>query len=263
MFNALLQKHPHLSDFIVFGLKQAYASLFGGFLLAAILLTKIFWPENAPITRYDFLFFYAIVIQISFLVLKLETWEEAAVIIIFHIVGTIMEIFKTHVGSWSYPEPSLIHIGAVPLFSGFMYSAVGSYIARAWKIFKQHYTHYPSRALTVVLCVLIYANFFTHHFVADIRILLFAFTAILFWRTQVYFTPHRREYRMPLLLGFFLIAVFIWIAENTSTLCKIWVYPSQKTEWHMVPVEKLGSWFLLMIISFVLVSLIHKEDSRQ
>jgi uncharacterized membrane protein YoaT (DUF817 family) len=33
-----------------------------------------------------------------------------------------------------YPEPSLLRIGGVPLFSGFMYAAVGSYIARVWRI---------------------------------------------------------------------------------------------------------------------------------
>ena len=52
--------------------------------------------------------------------------EEAKVILAFHLVGTAMELFKTHMGSWEYPEPSLLRIGGVPLFSGFMYAAVGS-----------------------------------------------------------------------------------------------------------------------------------------
>jgi len=30
------------------------------------------------------------------------TFEEAKVILVFHIVGTVMEVFKTHVGSWVY-----------------------------------------------------------------------------------------------------------------------------------------------------------------
>ena len=69
------------------------------------------------------------------LAFRLETWREARVILIFHVVGTVMELFKTSAGSWVYPEASLLHIGAVPLFSGFMYAAVGSYIARVWRIF--------------------------------------------------------------------------------------------------------------------------------
>ena len=42
----------------------------------------------------------------------------------FHLVGTVMELFKTHAGSWVYPEASVLHIGAVPLFSGFIGAAV-------------------------------------------------------------------------------------------------------------------------------------------
>jgi len=54
-------------------------------------------------------------------------------------------LFKTSAGSWLYPEPSLLRIGGVPLFSGFMYAAVGSYIARVWRICDFRFTHYPER----------------------------------------------------------------------------------------------------------------------
>ena len=70
------------------------------------------------------------------LAFRLETWAEARVILVFHVVGTIMELFKTAAGSWIYPEPSILRIADVPLFSGFMYAAVGSYIARIWRIFE-------------------------------------------------------------------------------------------------------------------------------
>jgi hypothetical protein len=42
------------------------------------------------------------------------------VILIYPVVGTVMELFKTHMCSWTYPEPALIRIAGVPLFSGFM-----------------------------------------------------------------------------------------------------------------------------------------------
>ncbi|MCR2488873.1 DUF817 domain-containing protein, partial [Salmonella enterica] len=70
------------------------------------------------ITRYDFLFLSAITIQLLMLLCHLETLREAKVILIFHIVGTAMEIFKTHMRSWIYPEENLFRIGGVPLFSG-------------------------------------------------------------------------------------------------------------------------------------------------
>jgi uncharacterized membrane protein YoaT (DUF817 family) len=247
-----------LFDFFAFGLKQAYASL----LLIGILASKFLWPENSPLARYDFLFIYALLIQTIFLRLKLETWNEVSVILIFHIVGTIMEIFKTHVGSWVYPEENFIRIEGVPLFSGFMYSAVGSYIARVWRIFDFSFQFYPKKSLTIILAVLIYVNFFTHHYFLDIRLALFAFTAYIFARTRICFTPHKTTYWMPLLLGFFLVSFFIWLAENVGTFGAIWVYPTQQKLWHMVPFEKMGSWFLLMLISFVLVTIIHKDKIR-
>jgi len=221
-------------DFFAFGLKQAYASLFGGALLIGILISKFLWPENSHIARYDFLFIYALIIQIIFIRLKLETWHEASVILIFHIVGTIMEIFKTHVGSWVYPEDNFIRIGGVPLFSGFMYSAVGSYIARVWRIFDFQFTSYPKKAYTICLAILIYINFFTHHYIFDIRIALFLLAALLFGKTRIYFTPYKTTYWMPLLLGFFLVSFFIWLAENVGTFGAIWIYPTQQKLWHMV-----------------------------
>ena len=39
----------------------------------------------------------------------------------------------------------------VPLFAGFMYSAVGSYIARCWRIFKFYFTDYPPFIYTALL----------------------------------------------------------------------------------------------------------------
>lgn len=254
-------------EFWCFGIKQAYACLFGGILLALILATKflwpLIWPDGAPIARYDFLFFAAIITQLLLVALKLETRDEVRVIFIFHIVGTVMELFKTYVGSWAYPEENIIRLGGVPLFSGFMYSAVGSYIARVWRIFDFKFTHYPPRSRTALLCVLIYINFFSHHYLPDIRYLLFAAILLIFGRTRIYYRPYRVHRWMPLIVGFVLVAFFIWIAENSATFGAAWIYPNQEAGWNIVSIGKMGSWFLLMIISFVLVTFIRKpEDYR-
>src|SRR5450756_828453 len=122
----------------------------------------------------------------------------------------------------------------------------------------RHAVHsYPDRKVTLILALLIYANFFTHHFVPDIRILLFVLVAAAFGRTWVYYRPYRKFRRMPLLLGFCLVTLFIWAAENIGTFGAIWVYPHQRHGWQLVHFGKYGAWFLLMIISFVLVSLVH------
>ncbi|QLC21552.1 DUF817 domain-containing protein [Parasphingopyxis sp. CP4] len=247
-----------LFEFLLFGFKQAWACLFGGLMLALLLGTFLFYPENASLARYDFLTLAAIGIQVAMLALRFETLDEAKVILVFHAVGTVMELFKTANGSWIYPEHSVLRIGDVPLFSGFMYAAVGSYIARIWRIFDMRFSHFPSRWTTVALAIAIYVNFFAHHWLPDIRYVLFLLTAVLFWRCWVHYHPWKKARRMPLLLGFLLVALFIWFAENISTYARAWTYPSQETGWEMVSLAKLGSWYLLMIISFVLVSLVHR-----
>ncbi len=249
-----------LVEFLVFGLKQAWACLFGGAMLALIIATKLFWPDGIALARYDFLFLAALAIQLSMLVFRLETVAEAKVILIFHIVGTLMEIFKTSAGSWIYPEESFFRLGGVPLFSGFMYAAVGSYLGRVSRIFDMRYSNYPPLWATALLAAAIYANFFAHHFIADMRYGLFAATAGLFLRTTVHYRVFRFRHRMPLLLGFLLVALFIWFAENIGTWSRAWIYPGQHEGWTPVSIQKLGAWYLLMIISFVLVTLVHRPQ---
>lgn len=250
-----------LIEFLVFGIKQAWACLFGGLLLAGIIASSLWYPTDVTVSRYDALVIYAVAIQVVFLLTRLERPSEALVILIFHIVGTVMEVFKTQAGSWTYPEANILRIGDVPLFSGFMYAAVGSYLARVSRVFEFRWSHYPQLSLTLLLAALIYINFFSHHFGPDIRYALFAITALLFWRTQVHYRVWRWRHRMPLLIGFFLVSLFIWIAENIGTLTRTWLYPGQENGWHIVPLEKLGAWYLLMIISWVLVTLVHRPLS--
>jgi uncharacterized membrane protein YoaT (DUF817 family) len=245
-----------LVEFVVFGLKQAWACLFGGLMLAMILATRLWWPEWG-LARYDFWFLAALLIQGAMLAFRLETLSEAKVILIFHVVGTGMELFKTAAGSWIYPEDALFRIGGVPLFSGFMYACVGSYMARTQRIFDITFTRYPPVWVTVLLALAIYINFFAHHFTYDFRWLLFAGVVALYLRSSLHYRVFRFRHRMPMLLAFLLVALFIWIAENIGTWGRAWIYPNQADGWAMVSWSKLGSWYLLMLISVVLVTLVH------
>jgi uncharacterized membrane protein YoaT (DUF817 family) len=139
-----------------------------------------------------------------------------------------------------------------------MYGCVGSYIARITRLFEVKFINYPPIWTTWALAILAYINFFTHHYVVDARYALFAFSALIFWRTWFTFTPDRNVRRMPMLIGALLVSLFIWFAENLGTFAAAWVYPSQRDGWHVVPIEKMGSWYLLMLLSFVLVTLVHK-----
>ena len=174
-------------------------------------------------------------------------------ILLFHVAGTAMEVFKTAAGSWTYPEMAVLRIGGVPLFTGFMYAAVGSYIARAWRVFDFRFTRHPPGWAVMGLAAAAYVNFFTHHFVADVRAVLFAASCVLFGRTFVHYRIWRSHRRMPLLLGLVLVTVFIWLAENLGTYARAWAYPFQLRVWAPVGVGKFGSWYLLMLVSYALV----------
>jgi uncharacterized membrane protein YoaT (DUF817 family) len=250
-------------ELLIFGVLQAWACLFAGVLLGFILLTKLSYPGWMPVARYDFLLLVAILTQVALLAFKFERIDEAQVILIFHIVATVMELFKTAKGSWVYPEANVIRIAGVPLFSGFLYSAVGSYIARCWRLFDFRFSNYPDVRWTWVLALLIYVNFFTHHYVIDLRYPIFVLAAVIYGRTVIQFTVDRVPRRMPLLLGFFLVSLFIWIAENIGSFSTVWLYPHQLKAWSPVTLGKLGSWFLLMIISFVLVSAVNPPRSPE
>jgi uncharacterized membrane protein YoaT (DUF817 family) len=243
-------------EFVRFGVKQGWACLFGAAMLALLLATHLWYPKNAALARYDFLVICATAIQVAMLAFRLETLEEAKVILAFHVIGTAMELFKTSAGSWSYPEPNLLRIGGVPLFSGFMYAAVGSYLARVWRLFDFRFTRHPPLWALGLLALAIYLNFFAHHYAWDARPVLFLIAALLFGRTWIHYRIWRRYRSMPLLLGLFLVAAFIWIAENVATYAGAWAYPHQAAGWAPVPLAKLGAWFLLMLISYALVAVV-------
>lgn len=247
-----------LADLLMFVLKQGWACLFGFLMLGGLLVTARFWPENAALHRYDLLFLYALSLQIAFLIFKLETLQEAKVILLFHLTGTAMELFKVNAGSWAYPEPALLKFYGVPLFSGFMYAAVGSYMARVIRIFDMAFAPYPPFWTTVALALAIYVNFFAHHYLPDARYVLMAASVLLFARTRVWFTINRTRRWMPLPLAAFLTSIFLWIAENIGTITGTWLYKGQ-TSLDLVHLSKMGSWYLLLYVSFTTVALVLRD----
>jgi len=258
-----LARYPRWREFIYFAFKQAWACIFGGLLLLGIVATRLWYPD-IPLSRYDFLFFYAVTIQAALLFFKLESWREMAVILLFHAMATAMELFKTSaaIGSWAYPEDSLIRLGNVPLFAGFMYSAVGSYLARAWRIFDFSFTGFPPLWFACVIAILAYLNFFTHHSLPDLRWVLILAGGFAFAKTTIHFTPKDRPLRLNLLLGFCLVAFFIWIAENLGTFARAWQYPNQKDGWELVHFSKFSAWYLLIQLSFILVYSLRRFEQR-
>lgn len=236
--------------------KAASAALFGILLLSAFIVTApMQGQEYFGLFRYDYLLFYALIIQFYLICLKLETLAEAKVIALFHIMAMVLELVLTYptIGSWQYPEPAIFKIYTVPLFAGFMYSAVGSFFARCIKLFQLSFRHLPSFTNMLWLSVLSYINFMSKFFIYDFRYVLFLWSFLIFWKTQVYIKQDQMQWRVPMLIILIIFAFIIWIAENISTFYKIWLYPSQVDAWHMVSWTKLGSWYLLLLLSLVLV----------
>jgi uncharacterized membrane protein YoaT (DUF817 family) len=251
---ASLKSVAYLSEFFVFGLKEARACIFAGSFFALLFLSN---HAHIPgLARYDLIFLGALLLQLVLYLTKVETTKEVAMIFLFHLVGLALELYKTNpaIGSWSYPEPAFFKLGTVPLYSGFMYAAVGSYISQAWRIFKLELSNLPRQLWSLMLGLAIYINFFTNHFVYDVRLFLIAAVFALYYKTRVYFTVTTSRRYMPLPIAFVLIAFFIWVAENISTFLGAWQYPDQVHVWNVVSTNKITSWFLLVIICFIIVS---------
>lgn len=249
-----------IKEFLIFIKKQASCALFGGLMLFFVLVTK--YVHIPGIHRYDLLLFIALAIQAILIYFKLEHRREIIAIVVFHICAMVMEIYKTSpmVGSWVYPEPALFAIATVPLFSGFMYSSVGSYIARAWRINNFVFKNLPSRSILAAIALLIYVNFFTNHFVYDVRYIIFGLLIVIFWKTKFYATLTHRTFQIHPLITNGLLALFVWFAEQVSTFARIWIYPNQTLEWHPVSFHMFTSWYMLLIFSFIIISLLQPKN---
>lgn len=241
-------------EFWFFGLKEARACLFAGlFFVAMFVIPRGGWWG---IPRYDLLLVFALLVQAAMLYGKLETWDEVKSITLFHLVGFVLEVFKTssNIQSWSYPDFAYTKLWGVPLFTGFMYAAVGSYVIQAWRLFDLRIKSHPPYFLATLTALAIYLNFFTHHYIGDYRWYIAAFALGLYARTMVVFTPYDTPRQMPLLLAFVLIGFFIWLAENISTFVGIWQYPNQIGAWSLVHLGKWSSWALLVMMTFTIVA---------
>lgn len=235
-----------------FTYQEAMSCLFPVFIFAALALSKLVAIPGLP--RYDLLLLLCLAFQVLMVKSGLETKDELKVITVFHLIGLILEVFKVHMGSWSYPEEAYTKIFGVPLYSGFMYASVASYLCQAWRRLEVDIMGWPHHLFVVTLGAAIYLNFFTHHYVWDMRWVLTAAIFVVFWRTRVTFRVAEERLWMPLPLSFFLIGFFIWIAENIATFFGAWRYPHQREGWELVHLSKISSWFLLVIVSFIIVA---------
>ena len=200
--------------------------------------------------RYDVMLVYCIGLQWAMVRRGMETPRELWAVGAFHVLGLLLELQRTAAGAWSYPDPGLLRIGRVPLFSGFMYAGVASYLLQAWRRFGLGFDRLPPATLAIALAVLAYASFFLP---SVSRSVLIALILLLYARTHVRFTVEGERYGMPLALAFALIGGAIWVGENAGTFLGAWRYPHQAAGWRPVEGGKAAAWLLLVVVGFTIV----------
>ena len=247
-----------MSQLLRFAWVEAQCCLFAVLFFLGLGLVRV---VPLPIDPADALLLWCLAVTLVLWLVGWETGREVGVIVGFHLVGLALELYKVRQGSWSYPDTGLATVGGVPLYSGFMYAAVGSYVCQAWRRFQLRITGYRARR-TALVAALIYLNFFTSHVTWDVRLPLALVLLLVTWRTWVHFTVGRHRYAMPLALSFVLIGFFLWLAENGATLLRAWQYPSQESVWTLVHASKLGSWSLLVVVSIVMVAAVKAYEGQ-
>lgn len=227
---------------------EAKCCLFPFALLLGLAVTqKVTIPG---IARYDAMLVYCLLLRWAMVKLKLETLSELRVVTVFHALGLALELHRTSIGAWSYPDPGLLRIGQVPLYSGFMYASVASFLLQAWWRFRLSFERLPPWWLSVSLAAAGYASFFVWPGGKPWLVLAILVSLV---RTTVHFDVGERRYRMPLGLSFSLIGIFLWVAENLGTYLGAWRYPYQANGWQPVEGTKALGWFLLTVVGFLII----------
>jgi uncharacterized membrane protein YoaT (DUF817 family) len=240
-----------LRHFFLFGWQQALSCIFPVWVFSMLALSHFF---TGIMPRYDFMLLSCILMQVVMYTSGIESRDEVLVICIFHLIGLAMELFKVHIGSWSYPEAAFTKFAGVPFYSGFMYASVASYMCQAWRRFDLQILHWPPHWPVRIAGALIYLNFFTNHFIPDLRYYIGIVVLFLFRKAKVVFHIEGKAYRMPVVVSFLLIGFFIWLAENMATLLGAWKYAYQHKAWAMVNYQKISSWAFLVIVSYIIVA---------
>jgi uncharacterized membrane protein YoaT (DUF817 family) len=235
-----------------FGRTLAISAVFPVVIFGTLAATR--HMSFGPFARYDVLFVSFILLQLALILAKFEDWHDARIAISFHLVGLGLELYKVNVGAWSYPEDAWTKIHNVPLYSGFMYGSVAAFLSQLWKRLRFSLIHWPGPFAVALMGMAIYLHYFASGYSAGTRSLLMLGTGWLFARSRLVFSNSGQRRSIPVLFVFSALGLFIWLAENLATYLGAWAYPYQLEHWQMVKLGKINAWFLLGIVSFILVA---------
>lgn len=237
--------------FAGFFLQEVRASVFALGVFLGLALSHL----ALPLARYDFLLLWCLGLQAAMIATGRERGREIAIVAAFHLLGLGLEAYKVRHGSWSYPEPAITKLFDVPLYSGFMYASVASYMLGAKAVFGLRFERMPPRWVLATGLVAIYANFLLARLFGDVRWTIVLLLVAAFWPARVEFAYGSGRARMPLLVSLALIGLFVFFAENVCTALGAWVYPHQATGWRPVEAGKIVSWILMSTVAFLAITL--------
>lgn len=137
----------YVRQLLYFSYQQALSCIFPVAIFITLALSKIIHIPG--LYRYDFILLVCLLIQYAMYKTGMETKDELKVIAVFHLIGLLLEIYKVYFGSWAYPEQAWTKIFGVPLYSGFMYASVASYICQAWRRLHLQMHSWPNAMWTI------------------------------------------------------------------------------------------------------------------
>ena len=181
--------------------------------------------------------------------LGVNRWEDALPMGLVFLLGIGLELQKTRLGAWDYAEGGVLMLGAKPLFVGFMYAAVASYVIRSLRLKELTVVLLPHWSVALGFSAVIYGAFFVN-LPIWFRPILLVVAVFAFQRARV-IAPSGSWLPVPVALG--LAALLLWVAENVGTFTGTWTYRGQSPG-ELVTFSKIGAWFLLLNVVFWVVT---------
>jgi uncharacterized membrane protein YoaT (DUF817 family) len=144
-----------------------------------------------------------------------------------------------------------------------MYASVASYMCQAWRRMHLNLEHWPRTWMVILLPAAIYANFFTlHHFIPDFRWVLMLLVLAVFAKTYVSF--YLKQQIVSDATGAVICSDRFLHLDGRKNRYLFWgmAVPNQEHGWHLVHISKISSWLLLVIVSFLIVTMLKRVKKR-
>ncbi|MEO0343657.1 MAG: DUF817 family protein [Pseudomonadota bacterium] len=233
---------------------QICAAWFGIAFLVAIAGSAAIWQEDWALARNDALFGVGVALVLLVFMLGVNRGFDAVPMVFVFALGIGLELQKTGIGAWAYADDGTLMLGAKPLFVGFMYASVASYVIRALRLKGLQVLHLPHWGWAALGGIVLYGAYFLALPFWG-RPVLILWAGLLYHRARVQ-SPSGSWLPVPVALGF--AALLLWVAENVGTMSGTWTYSGQSAG-ELVSLSKIGAWFVLLTVIFSVVTYLGRD----